>query len=1581
MCAEQVGAIHPQSVVDELDDFAADLEDENDNLNDKKKELEDDTQRLEEKVRSLEEREAATQQQLAEAHAQCNDLRAQGEQLRDEMAEMRQRQMEEKAGAELPPEQQAAVAAALNDVFTASPPSAEPPPEPGFEAESEAQKEAKAAGRRAALESASKGASPDEVAAAATEAQELVESAHAVSRDAVRRAQETGEPPEVLDAIGATLRRAILAGHSAPATAAACDAAKSAAQAGARPAEVEVAANAACETCDDLGPRKAASAGKAALHLVRHACAADVAIVAAEAAARTLDRPSEEVLHLYAERAAESATNGKMCHYIVTELSENPPRAYEQSLSKPAPTMDEIVRRNAVGSAAGSEARKRFSSPDCGDAAESAVERIMVAGGSEAQAAVGARAVSFAISLGLGQDAADAACICALAAFDEVESMAPSDDSMQPAVELAPPGTRMLHRNAASLPLLSMDEITDSVNRTFIADAAGEASAKAYGRGVLKFDALRAGAAVAAWALRHSENEAQPELHEAVARSAEKACRSSNRLDVCAISSNVAGQTCAGGAAPLVVDAAAAAAVKSVMEGTQQSDEEELCTSASHAAVEAARQAEAVLDAATAAAQAAGKQSHDALEAAQAAIESGGGVAAATAFAISGNSVEESTAALMACHGAQMQGGLEDGFDLAQIDLLVAAAIVATDQANAGATAQMATRAGASAAASVAAGATLDEVQAAARAAIPEIPGWSLESWLSSLSFDKIVSEAILKRVRDAVPEGHSVRAYEQSFVAKLGERGDVELIMALLKETPVLRMIAEKICSEAQTLVAELEEARREKEMAEAEEKRRQDEIQRVREERARAEGSGYSAKRRWTRLQLQKNKLAGKQPNLASAALDARKSAEEMNADAVKKGAFTLSFSTDASLYWNGLSRITGSPGSQMEKPIMTWMEEEHCSSVDSNEVFEVGNYGTATTSRAEWLFVVHPDQGLDILQLDEWPGAEEARNRHDLPRTAHPLSYFRSEWEAVDRRLVAAGEQPLSEPEFIALRLYTGPLFRKYNAVLRSKCGVKFLEKVFHDVCLSNTYATTIHVLTAAIIKLGKIVPADLVYRAPGGALPKSFWHKQPEGCQGGLELAFMSTTTAKQEAMAYARRAPGMILFELQQGFVARGASISWLSQYPNEEEILFPPLTALEVSGTRVEGAVLIVELRPSMKAPDTVKTGTKDIEDMNRVRAEAEAMAKEAQLQVDDEKRKSKHALALQHRQAAWKQSMLDVQLSASRRQAETAKSKLLIEKKASLASTLHSTADRTLKRDLTTKLELASKELQESLEAVAQAQKKAEAAQSSEQRALKAKQEAETKLGKKSRDLIAQYGQNQFMKGVMRAKNLAAMKAQVATDVEAPAPAEAPVEEEPIKIDYGPLGEIAADEAVVRFKEVVGQPADWALRAVAQEDVDFAHLCCDKLLTLCATNKKQRKAAAQAGAFDELGKALKRFEGNDELTLKLLEVVATCAKKAETDKIQGEASACIVALIEGMDGLLFNAYDAIQNMTRNNRDNTIKLIRLGGRVEWLDPESNVVPPDQPPTAPKKLSRERTDSPLKRESTQSLSPGRKASQV
>uniref|UniRef100_A0A7S3BLJ3 Uncharacterized protein n=1 Tax=Haptolina ericina TaxID=156174 RepID=A0A7S3BLJ3_9EUKA len=47
-------------------------------------------------------------------------------------------------------------------------------------------------------------------------------------------------------------------------------------------------------------------------------------------------------------------------------------------------------------------------------------------------------------------------------------------------------------------------------------------------------------------------------------------------------------------------------------------------------------------------------------------------------------------------------------------------------------------------------------------------------------------------------------------------------------------------------------------------------------------------------------------------------------------------------------------------------------------------------------------------------------------------------------------------------------------------------------------------------------------------------------------------------------------------------VDRGADLQWLSMYPFESEVTFAPLSGLEVQSTRVEGSVLVVELRLSV---------------------------------------------------------------------------------------------------------------------------------------------------------------------------------------------------------------------------------------------------------------------------------------------------------------------------------------------------------------------------------------------------------------
>jgi hypothetical protein len=129
----------------------------------------------------------------------------------------------------------------------------------------------------------------------------------------------------------------------------------------------------------------------------------------------------------------------------------------------------------------------------------------------------------------------------------------------------------------------------------------------------------------------------------------------------------------------------------------------------------------------------------------------------------------------------------------------------------------------------------------------------------------------------------------------------------------------------------------------------------------------------------------------------------------------------------------------------------------------------------------------------------------------------------------------------------------------------------------------------VLNSAIVKLKALTPAARVYRGLKGlALPNAFRTKNEHGIKGGVEPGFMSTTLDYKVAMTYAgayekkkeKDASG-IVFEIHQGLVDRGCDLSWLSQYPFEREILFAPLTGVEVLDTRVDGSVLVVVLRPT----------------------------------------------------------------------------------------------------------------------------------------------------------------------------------------------------------------------------------------------------------------------------------------------------------------------------------------------------------------------------------------------------------------
>jgi len=81
------------------------------------------------------------------------------------------------------------------------------------------------------------------------------------------------------------------------------------------------------------------------------------------------------------------------------------------------------------------------------------------------------------------------------------------------------------------------------------------------------------------------------------------------------------------------------------------------------------------------------------------------------------------------------------------------------------------------------------------------------------------------------------------------------------------------------------------------------------------------------------------------------------------------------------------------------------------------------------------------------------------------------------------------------------------------------------------------------------------------------------------QGGTEVAPMSTTEDKQVALKYSS-SERPLLFKFKAKGLSMGVDISYLSVYPKEREVLYPPLTYLMPSGNpELEGNVMVYTVK------------------------------------------------------------------------------------------------------------------------------------------------------------------------------------------------------------------------------------------------------------------------------------------------------------------------------------------------------------------------------------------------------------------
>ena len=295
-----------------------------------------------------------------------------------------------------------------------------------------------------------------------------------------------------------------------------------------------------------------------------------------------------------------------------------------------------------------------------------------------------------------------------------------------------------------------------------------------------------------------------------------------------------------------------------------------------------------------------------------------------------------------------------------------------------------------------------------------------------------------------------------------------------------------------------------------------------------------------------------------------------------------FQMSYGS-LSLFYGGLESLLGPP-KMLHGSLLAAMEGEHTTEKDSCISFSTPN-GVTTQSATEWEIVIHPSRGMSYPERDGY--------REKKPQWCRNVKGINDYMDVMERdanqHLRKAGHSELIKEELVGGRLYTGPMYTKYNTVLRAKSRDKYLVDLAASLTLGNDYVTTIHAINSCVLKLSKLTKAGKVWRGIKDAkLPKTFWVANSMGVRGGIEYGFSSTSTDKEQALAYAgggadrKEGDAATIFEMQMGMVDRGANLTWLSQYPHEAEVLLPPLTGLEALDHTVEGGVLVIQSRLSL---------------------------------------------------------------------------------------------------------------------------------------------------------------------------------------------------------------------------------------------------------------------------------------------------------------------------------------------------------------------------------------------------------------
>ena len=133
----------------------------------------------------------------------------------------------------------------------------------------------------------------------------------------------------------------------------------------------------------------------------------------------------------------------------------------------------------------------------------------------------------------------------------------------------------------------------------------------------------------------------------------------------------------------------------------------------------------------------------------------------------------------------------------------------------------------------------------------------------------------------------------------------------------------------------------------------------------------------------------------------------------------------------FYGGLEGIIGSP-TFLEGSLLKSLEREHCSLKDAKLPFESSNGIKGTTSAEEWEFVFKPDMAAPDTYAER--GGDFRTSHPEWCRKPTALAVLKETMRLKNEELDSAGQTALILEEIVAGRLYTGPMYEKYNAVLR-------------------------------------------------------------------------------------------------------------------------------------------------------------------------------------------------------------------------------------------------------------------------------------------------------------------------------------------------------------------------------------------------------------------------------------------------------------------------------------------------------------------------------------------------------------------